>query len=58
MIVFLMLAFILVLNIGVYVGKKVQFDNDKKLLNIARNDEQLLDIVYNHYELIKKNKND
>lgn len=58
MVAFLIIAFILVLNIGVYIGKKVQFDNDKKLFNIARNDEQLLDIVYNHYELIKKNKND
>jgi len=34
-----------------YVGRKYQYDKEKELFNKAKNDQQLLDYIYNHFKL-------
>jgi predicted Holliday junction resolvase-like endonuclease len=55
---FLMLLISITYLLGLYLsfqkGKKYQFENDKKMLDKLKNNEQLLDVVYNHFNL--KNK--
>jgi cbb3-type cytochrome oxidase subunit 3 len=55
---FLMLLMIIIYLAGLYFyfekGKKYQFQKDKEMLDKLKNDEQLLDVVYNHFNLKKK----
>jgi cbb3-type cytochrome oxidase subunit 3 len=55
---FVMLLMIIIYLVGLYLsfekGKKYQFQNDKEMLDKLKNDEQLLDVVYNHFNLKKK----
>lgn len=55
---FVMLLLIIIYLVGLYLsfekGKKYQFQKDKEMLDKLKNDEQLLDVVYNHFNLKKK----
>jgi len=52
---FVMLLLIIIYLVGLYLsfekGKKYQFQKDKEMLDKLKNDEQLLDVVYNHFNL-------
>jgi len=59
MILFLTMVFIGCVYLSFRVGKKTQYENDKELFNTTKNDEQLLDVVYNHFGLeVKKELTD
>ena len=53
--IFLTMIFIVCIYLSFRAGKKIQYENDKELFNSTKNDAQLVDVVYNHFELdIKK----